>query len=679
MRPITFQEVITPMVCFMICFIIFLIGGLTYVKYKRKVFRSSTLLILISTIYLLSKSLYIGFLLAEVNILTALKLNRIMELIPVLFLPFLPYFLTDSIHLNNELKKINQGFLWTGAALAALIFLSAFIVPDSFLSITHASFPVKEQINAGRGVAGIFYDLRDLTLMVYILWAGFVLIFSRVKKMEQINSIETLLGLSIAMVLSLFDLYQSSTGEFLIWKKLYLNRFDLAVTIFSCLVFWSVMKYFMNYVQKNEELAKILDEKKDQLYEQASFDPKTSLYNQRIFRKQIQNIVESQEQAGILLLDLEGFHDLNEAYGTDLGDEILIAVADRMQKNARPMDICYRIGNDEFALIVQDLSGKDFLRRYVEVLHALLTQPYEILEQEYYVNISIGVLTLPEEADTISNAISNLFSALRIAKKKGNSVIFFNPSLRKIQERKVVVAHQLRESLKKEEFYLLYQPIVNQNRDIVALESLVRCQSDFFPGEFIPMAERAGMMQELGFHILNLVIRDLIKYPDLPFRVFVNLSAEQFKEDDFGAILVSRLKASGIGSDKVGFEIPEEFMQKFEEKNLYNLQALHDEGIHLSLDNFGSGYSSLSLLEKLPIDNLKIDKLLTLPDDRNSKKEQVMSYIVELGKMFHLNLIAEMIEQEEDFQRLCRMGLHNFQGYLFYKPMRLETLLESLD
>ncbi|MDA3852473.1 MAG: GGDEF domain-containing phosphodiesterase, partial [Spirochaetaceae bacterium] len=646
MAELSYSQQIGSFLCFGVVLLVLI--ATVYIHRKLKIHSLISLisLLTISSAFLFFEAIYVLALLRDVSPMVTMQLARLQELSLVFFIPGLLYFLESVFDLPVKTRIVNRVMAYIAVTISLMLILVAFMFPDSFMSVTHLQQQINNPMDSGRGEEGLFFMIRDLLLGLTMIYSLGILLVAHDKLKVNMIPIQVGLGLFSAFFFAFFELLANFTGSYLIIPMLEVSRLDLGLTTFAYIAFIGVLRYFLAGYLKNRDLTEALNNEKDKLARLAAFDMKTNTYNRRIFLDHMDSLFEESESIGIVMLDIEGFHDLNEAFGNLVGDEILIQAAQRIQQNARSTDRVYRMGSDEFAIILLDLEQKEMLIRYVEVLHALLSQVYKVEHQEYFIHSSMGIVFLPDDASNAQDALSYLFSALRAAKQKKSSLVFFNPKLRQDQERKAVIAHRIRESLAKDEFYVLYQPIVDQEQNIISAEALIRWREHYFPDEFIPLAESAGLMQELGTYIFNLIIRDLILHPQLSVPVHVNLSPEQFREDDFASMISARLQASGIEKKRVGFEITESFMMRDEKSTVENLKQLQEAGYSVALDDFGTGYSSLSYLNKLPIDSLKIDKAFVDNVQEEFSDDKLILSIIDLGQKFNLRLIAEGVERE---------------------------------
>ena len=419
----------------------------------------------------------------------------------------------------------------------------------------------------------------------------------------------------------------------------------------------------------------------DQIRHQALHDGLTGLANRVLFRDRVEHALARTRRTGgqiaVLFIDLDDFKILNDTHGHARGDEVLAVAAKRVADTLRPSDTAARQGGDEFAVLIEDVSGTTEALAVATRLADALRQPMPLGHAEVRVAASIGVALGGVGDETVDDLLRNADVAMYAAKgsSRGGAEIF-RPALREGAAERAERAARLRGVEERDELRLDYQPIVDLTTSrIEGVEALVRWQPPdgpvLMPTDWIDLAEESGDIVPIGRWILREACRQArdwqirLARPDL--RMSVNLSARQFREHDIVGTVRAILDETGLPPETLMLEITESGLMRRTAETIARLGALRDLGVHLAIDDFGTGYSSLSYLERFPIDILKIDRTFVSPV--GDAISPVARAIVDLGRTLGLQVIAEGIEHAEQARRLAEMGCRLGQGYLFARPM----------
>lgn len=440
-----------------------------------------------------------------------------------------------------------------------------------------------------------------------------------------------------------------------------------------------------NIVSVSEDIT-MIKEHQQQMERLAFFDPLTDLGNRRRFRDQLQGLLarRSDNIRALLLLDLDHFKKINDTMGHEAGDTLLKTMANRLRFCINDPHSVYRLGGDEFTVILDDLTSIDSIRDYADDIIELLAQPLDIGTHQVQVTVSIGITLVDFDAMDVSGLLRNADLAMYRAKQAGRNIYqFYSPDMNAEARRALTLEHDLRQALDHGELKLLYQPQMDlHSGDIIGVEALLRwdhpIEGPISPAEFIPMAEETGLIIPIGRWVLSRACRDIQQIRHRfrhPLRVAVNLSARQF--DDFGlaTMVQSVLEDTGLPAEALELEITEGLMMENIEVAMKTLRQLRALGISLAIDDFGTGYSSLGYLKKMPVQVLKIDRsfVQNLPDDRDDL--MITSTIILMARQLGLQVLAEGIETNQQRRFLVASGCTLGQGFLFGRPLALDELL----
>jgi diguanylate cyclase (GGDEF)-like protein/PAS domain S-box-containing protein len=414
----------------------------------------------------------------------------------------------------------------------------------------------------------------------------------------------------------------------------------------------------------------------------AYYDSLTGVPNRRFFQKKFEKTLlqasYNHSLVALLYLDFDRFKWVNDSMGHDVGDELLQLFVKRIQDCIRPCDVIGRLGGDEFVVILSSISSREEIQSITERLIHSLEQPWQIQEYEFITTSSIGISIYPTMALDVKSLISQADQALYRAKELGrNTFQFFTAEIEETSTRLLCLEEGLKRAVLNKEFKLVYQPQVNiSTGETNCLETLLRYEhpklGSISPSEFIPICERIGVMDELTIWIISEIgkqYQQWLKKGFQPPKISINVSPVSFKKDDFVRDFSCAIQESNIPPKCLELEITEQAIIDDLEKVGVKLTELKKSGITISLDDFGSGYSSLSYFRFLPIDKIKIDRIFLKDVHDNNKNKAIIQLIISLAEELNIEAVCEGIEKEEQilFLKQCRCQLG--QGYYYYLPM----------
>ena len=419
-------------------------------------------------------------------------------------------------------------------------------------------------------------------------------------------------------------------------------------------------------------------------------DPLTDLPNRVYLTHQLESRLARQEPAAVLYIDLDRFKIINDTLGHSVGDQVLIEVAQRLRDTIRGQDVAGRIGGDEFILLLSNLSERAEIERIARRVLTAIEKPFVLLNRAYFLSASIGVAISPDDGTDATVLIKCADSAMYQVKSDGrNDVSFFTGGLSDERADQLQLAGELPLAMQRGEVDLHYQPILDVGeRRVIGFEALLRWQHPtrglLRPERFLPAAEQTNLIREIGMWALRRAIDDRIdlgleNYPDAA--VSVNISARQFAEDGFLATLNSLMNERAFAPRLLQLELTESAFIGNAERTVKLIAELRRLGVRVIIDNFGTGYASLSYLKNLPVDGLKIDQAFVrgLPDDRGNAA--IVQAITTLCAKLGLLAIAEGVETLDELKALRSLDCDRLQGTLIAEPLpfsRLAGFLETL-
>jgi diguanylate cyclase (GGDEF)-like protein/PAS domain S-box-containing protein len=429
----------------------------------------------------------------------------------------------------------------------------------------------------------------------------------------------------------------------------------------------------------------------------AFYDGLTKLPNRRLLLDRLGQALAKSERTGaygaLLFVDLDNFKALNDSRGHDVGDRLLEMVAFRLQQVTRDTDTVARLGGDEFVLLLEGLGEEAAeASAHAELVARKviggLQPPYSLDGHEHSIAPSVGVTLFGKGNGLSHDLLRQADLAMYEAKAAGGATFrFFDPRMQAAVDAATTLEAELRFALARHEFELFYQPVVDQLGIMVGVEGLIRWRHPrkglTAPGAFIPQAEKSDLIVGIGDWVLQEACRQLARWARDPataeISIAVNVSARQFRQEKFVPRLLALLEASGVRPQRLKLELTESLLLSDVEDTIARMQALRRHGIGFSLDDFGTGYSSLSYLQMLPLDQLKIDQSFVREMLRAPHATSIVQAIVHLASSLGLQVVAEGVETEAQWDSLRRIGCTSFQGYLFATPMSAAALVALRD
>ena len=424
-----------------------------------------------------------------------------------------------------------------------------------------------------------------------------------------------------------------------------------------------------------------------ELLKLANVDPLTDLPNRSFFQASHQNLVRKDVPHTLLCMDMDNFKKINDSLGHQTGDILIKQIARRVQRITGSVSTCYRLGGDEFSLLLENKVDVHRVTHFAQNILDTLSRPFVINKQEFVLSASLGIALFPEDGNTPQELLKNADTAMYFAKNNGgNNYKFFSGEMNQNAVRQLQIENLIRQGLKENLFSVFYQPKVDIiSGKMVSMEALVRFEHPqkgiVSPSQFIPLAEQTGQIVEIGEQVLKKACEDTKRWVNQGLftgRVAVNISAKQFELPDLDDRIDRVLRNVGLSPLHLECEITEGTLMENPEQALKLMQRLRERGIHLALDDFGTGYSSLAYLKRFPLNTLKIDKAFIDDIAESSVDRHMAAAIINIAHNLGLKVVAEGVEQEKQLSILRRYECEMLQGYLYSKPLNAEKFEKLL-
>jgi diguanylate cyclase (GGDEF)-like protein/PAS domain S-box-containing protein len=425
----------------------------------------------------------------------------------------------------------------------------------------------------------------------------------------------------------------------------------------------------------------------EMIWRQANFDVLTGLPNRRLLMDRLASALSlsarNANYGALLFIDMDKFKMLNDTLGHDYGDLLLVEVAARACACVREVDTVARFGGDEFVILIEEVDVKEELASHkisqiAEKIREALAQPYRLKSIEYHSSPSIGVSLYRGNELTVDQVMKHSDLAMYQAKDSGrNTVRFFDPEIQRSVENRVIIEADLRRAVAEQQLCLYYQIQVDNHHRPLGAEALVRwmhpVRGMVSPAQFIPVAEESSLIIEIGHWVLITACEQLALWAKdeitRGLMLAVNVSAKQFRQQDFVAQVGNALRDYGVIPNRLKLELTESVVLNDVTDVVAKMYALKALGVRLSLDDFGTGYSSLAYLKNLPLDQIKIDQSFVRGVATDQNDAVMVKTIIDLAHNFRLNVIAEGVETQSQLEFLKQNNCMSYQGYLFSKPV----------
>ncbi len=420
----------------------------------------------------------------------------------------------------------------------------------------------------------------------------------------------------------------------------------------------------------------------------ADFDALTGLANRHNMNRQLDRTLGAFKATGrncsLMMLDLDKFKRVNDTLGHQAGDVLLVQVAERLTRIVGDRGKVARLGGDEFQVMLPDLDDRGSLRELADKIIKILSQPYSLDEKRAIIGSSVGIAVAPFDGEGREDIIRSADLALYAAKNGGRGQFrFYSADLKDEEQERQILLDDLREALEADQLELHYQPVVSvQDNIVVCLEALMRWEHPergfVSPGVFIPVAEESDLINHLGEWALRRACEAALEWPK-SVRIAVNVSAVQFANPGFPAVVANALAQTGLQPDRLELELTESVFVGDSETTEKTFATLKGLGVRLALDDFGTGYSSLSYLRAAPFDKIKVDKSFVdscTQDSKNSAK--IIAAIIGLSNALSMETTVEGVEAFDQLEVVKSKGAKLVQGYIYSRPLKQAAVLERI-
>jgi len=432
----------------------------------------------------------------------------------------------------------------------------------------------------------------------------------------------------------------------------------------------------------------------EEAFQLAFYDALTQLPNRRLVNERIHQALgeckRNEQQAALIVLDIDDFKVINEVRGYEVGDQVLLATSAHLTNLVTDADTVGRIGSNAFAILLLGMSSTNETARKVQQLSEAIKNSFvEFIlkdEQTFFLTASMGVTFFDSSLENVNEPLKEAEAAMYRAKKAGRGLLrYYDAQVQALQQEKLQLENDLRQALSNHEFQLYYQLQMNAQEQPLGVEALLRWKHPergmVSPGEFIPLAESSDLILSIGQWVLETACDQLqawkTTYPE--FSMAVNVSVRQFRQADFVEQVKNALQRTQANPKLLKLELTESMVLDEVEGTILKMEELRQLGVRFSIDDFGTGYSSLQYLKRLPLDQLKIDQSFTRDITFDKNDAAIVQTVIAMGQALQLEVIAEGVETWEQQQILLRYGCDFYQGYLYGRPFPIEDLEVNLN
>lgn len=546
-------------------------------------------------------------------------------------------------------------------------------------------------------------EFEDITIGTLFIEADISGLYNNIINYLIYTTIVALIGLTLASLL-LLKLRKSITGPLRNLSSMMdtvIEKNDYSVRVQDTTddeigILSRGFNEMLSHIQINDEkLAYELTERykaEEHLDKLAYYDVTTGLPNRHFFHEHLERAVEhalkTKQKMALLFLDLDNFKIVNDTLGHKTGDMLLKQASARLSNVLRQNDYICRIGGDEFAIILEKVNQLEDVSIVSKKCIEALSNPFVFDSNSFFIGVSIGVSICPEDAAAANDLLVNSDMAMYEAKLRGkNNYQYFNKEMNDTHSRKFQLESDLRHAINQGQMELYYQPQVDANNGtLIGIEALMRWNHPekgmVAPDEFIPIAEETGLILPLGEWLIKTACQHCNQVIESGFRdisIAINISGIQVRENTFIDNVRNALETSGIKPGYLEFELTESILMDDSALVIDKVNQLNNLGVNVTIDDFGTGFSSMSYLKSFPIHKLKIDKSFISGLPQSSEDMAITRAIIAMAHGMNIKVVAEGVEHDDQVDFLCEHGCDIFQGYYYARPMPLDDLLKLND
>jgi diguanylate cyclase (GGDEF)-like protein len=454
------------------------------------------------------------------------------------------------------------------------------------------------------------------------------------------------------------------------------NRLELTARVRSMI---RIHQQYQQLAAFNTQLESMVQERTAQLQSMILEDALTKLPSRAFLLQELERSLQSGESSiALVYIDCDQFKLVNGSFGHAIGNQLLIAIAQRLQQHLRPNDVLASVGGDEFCFLLNQVEADVVLESLLQNILKSFTKPFLVANCEIFVTVCMGVSLAKNTEQKSEELLQDADTAMYQAKLRGkNNYQIFDRKMHLAMFNRLILENDLQRALEKQEFILYYQPIIDlQTQKLTGFEALIRWQHPeramVSPAEFIPCMETTGLIVPVGMMVFKQACQQLWAWQQqgwTELTMSVNLSVRQFSSATLLADIDQILLETAANPAKLKLEITESAIMENAEAAIAITKELRSRQIQISIDDFGTGYSSLGYLHRFPIDNLKIDRSFVIQIQSENRNYHVVDTIIALSNQLGLSVIAEGIETKEQLEWLQKIGCQYGQGYLFNKPL----------
>ncbi|MCF2949781.1 EAL domain-containing protein [Paraglaciecola aquimarina] len=499
----------------------------------------------------------------------------------------------------------------------------------------------------------------------------------------------TIFGLSIAA---------NAVSNHLGWVTNYSPKVDLTsgflfifmLLLISYSIWVAAMDYRLLLDKLHKENTEVINSKKE-IEEMLLHDILTGLPNRAmaeiVLTNALKKAARTHQKNYLMFIDLDNFKLINDALGHQAGDALLVEISTRLQTLLRKNDTVCRFAGDEFIIIFDTIDSQELMATISEKIIDIIKTPFYFNSNEFICGCSIGITVSPDDGSDFETLLRNADTAMYFSKANGgNNFHFFDQKMDNQGHDYLNLINDLRQAIKKQEFFLTYQPKVDlTNKKIIGAEALIRWQHPkkgvIYPDQFIPEAEKSGLINEIGEWVIKqacLACKDWITAGFKDFTVAVNVSSQQFKQDNIYQVVKTALNNAKLAGKHLELEMTESLLVENSHELKKLLQDISLLGVHLSIDDFGTGYSNLSYLKEFDIKTLKIDRSFVNDVENNGKNKALVKAIIQMAKGLELTTVGEGVENQQVAELLSDFTCDYGQGYLWSKPVRDKDFIKFI-